>query len=578
MQGQDLIMAAALRDFREARRQAALEDLKARLTGRSDDLLSYEDVRRLLKPDRMSRQGLQEIPLDAIVGSVGRYNDFTRSFLPRRDSNRERWAKIKLKATYEGGLPPIEVYKVGQAYFVLDGNHRVSVLRQLGGTHIQAYVTEVHTRVSLAADITPDELIVKARYAEFLEQTNMDRSRPQADLIVTAPGQYRVLEEQIRLFQQHMMDREGRPVSLSEAAIEWYDDEYRPAMESIRGLGLLSEFPGRTETDLYVWVSRHQEALEQELGWEVRPQAAVADLAAQRRPRIQSLLARLADQVIEAVVPNELEPGPPPGQWRRMRQASRANGPIFPEVLVPISGTERGWIALDQAMVVAGREGATLRGFHVVRSAADLHSERLEAVRSQFNLRCQQAEIAGELFVEVGPVARTICERARWTDLVVANLAWPPRSGPVKKLSSGFHTMIRRCSRPILAVPRVSPLSRALLAFDGSVKAREALFVAACIAGRWQVPLTVATVIEDGRTTSDTLETARNYLQAHGVEATYVEEHGSVARAILNAAQAQESDLIIMGGYGFSPVLEMVLGSAIDQMLRESTCPMLICQ
>jgi nucleotide-binding universal stress UspA family protein len=176
-------------------------------------------------------------------------------------------------------------------------------------------------------------------------------------------------------------------------------------------------------------------------------------------------------------------------------------------------------------------------------------------------------------------MTRKINERARWTDLVIVNLAHPPASQPVAKLSSGFRTLIRRCARPVLAVPRASShLDSALLAYDGSPKADEALFVAAYLSCRWNITLVVVTVIETGRTTSETLLRAQRYLETHGVEATFVKEGGSVAEAILKTAEEHESDLIIMGGYGFSPVLEVVLGSAVDQVLRTSRQPMLICQ
>ena len=100
----DLVYAAALNDFQEARRQAALQDLKARLTGKSDDLLSYEAIREMLRAEDTTRRRLQEIPLDAIVGSVGRYADFTRGFLPRREADMQRWADVKVKALYQEAL------------------------------------------------------------------------------------------------------------------------------------------------------------------------------------------------------------------------------------------------------------------------------------------------------------------------------------------------------------------------------------------------------------------------------------------------------------------------------------------
>ena len=130
-------LSAAVEDFRRARRKASLEQVLARLTGKTIDLLSYEDVRRKLRATSGVSQDLREIPLDAIIGSVGRYADFTRSFLPRKDSDEGRWARVKVAVDDLSGLPPIEVYQVGEAYFVRDGNHRVSIARELGATHIQ---------------------------------------------------------------------------------------------------------------------------------------------------------------------------------------------------------------------------------------------------------------------------------------------------------------------------------------------------------------------------------------------------------------------------------------------------------
>src|SRR5688572_3421567 len=184
-------------DFRRARRQAALQSVMARLTGHSANLLSFEDVRDKLHLRSSSHRGLQEIPVAAIVGSVGRYNDFTRSFLPRRNSDQERWTRVDEAMVNLINLPPIEVYQIGQAYFVLDGNHRVSVARQLGVTHLEALVVEFKTEVSFHPDDQLDDLIIKAEYADFLRSTGFNRIRPEADLRVTAPGRYWQLETYI---------------------------------------------------------------------------------------------------------------------------------------------------------------------------------------------------------------------------------------------------------------------------------------------------------------------------------------------------------------------------------------------
>jgi nucleotide-binding universal stress UspA family protein len=279
------------------------------------------------------------------------------------------------------------------------------------------------------------------------------------------------------------------------------------------------------------------------------------------------------------VTPDEIEAGPPPGQWREERLAARQDDRLFADILVAVSGDEIGWHALEQALAVARREGGRVHGVHVTRSEAEREGEDVQAIQTEFDRRCQAAGVPGRLAVEVGGVARKLCERSRWVDLVVLSLAHPPAPQPVAKLGSGFRTLIRRCPRPVLAVPEGAlPLDRALLAYDGSPKAEEALFVATYLAGGWGIPLVVVTVIETGRTTSAALARAREYLESHRVEATFVKESGPVAEAILKTAEAHESDLIVMGGYGFSPVLEVALGSAVDRVLREARGAVLVCR
>ena len=565
----------AVQDFRRARRRAKLEQIMARLTGKSADLFSYEEVRQRLKASHLEAQELKEIPLDAIVGSVGRYTDFTRSFLPRQDSDEARWAGVKRAVGSLRGLPPIKVYQIGETFFVLDGNHRVSVARQIGATHIQAYVTHFHTKVPLSPDDQPDDLILKAEYVDFLEHTHLDELRPEADLRMTLPGRYQALEEHIEVHRYFMGLEREREIPYPEAVAHWYDEVYLPVAQVVRERGILRDFPGRTETDLYLWISEYRAALEGELEREIEPGAAADDMAAQYSPRPGRVVARVGEKLLDAVTPDQLEAGPTPGAWRIARREEH----LFTDILVPVSGEESGWHALEQAVEVARREGAQLYGLHVLPLETQREGEAAEAVRAEFDRRCEAAGVPGKLALAVGQVPRRICERARWADLVVVNLAYPPPSQPLAKLGSGFRTVIRRCARPVLAVPgAASPLSHALLAYDGSSKAEEALFVATYLAGRWHIPLTVVTVMESGRATPETQVRARTYLETRGIQAVFVQESGTVPEVILQMAETQQSDLIVMGGYGHSPVLEVVLGSAVDQILRQSRKPVLVCR
>ena len=129
---------------------------------------------------------LHEVPLDQIIGSVGRYQDFTRTFLPRKNHLRERWAQVedKVKA---GGLPPVELFKVGEVYFVRDGNHRVSVARTQGALTIEAYVWEYPSLVPLSPDDDLNDLMIKRGYVEFLEMTRLNELRPDQYIEFTVP-------------------------------------------------------------------------------------------------------------------------------------------------------------------------------------------------------------------------------------------------------------------------------------------------------------------------------------------------------------------------------------------------------
>ena len=573
-----LSFQSAIQDFHRARSQADLERVLARLTGKSASLMCYEDVREKLKARTAQGKVLKEIPLDAIVGSVGRCSDFTRSFLPLQSGDQHRWAQVEIAVTDLAGLPPVEVYQIGQVYFVIDGHHRVSVARRYGARHVQAYVTEVRSRVPLTPDTQPDDLIVKAEYAGFLEHTRLDDLRPGADLSVSVPGQYPALEEHIDVHRYYMGLEQKREIPYEKAVAHWYDTVYLPAVEVIRERGILRDFPGRTEADLYLWLAEHRAELETKLGWEIRPERAASDLAAHLGSWLKRIATRVRKRILSAVLRGRAEAGLPPEQPAAEPAVARRPARLFDDILVAVSGEESGWYALDQALEIARREEARLYGLHVVPAEADRESERAQAVQAEFNRRCRAASISGKLAIEVGEIAPRICERVRWTDLVTVNLAHPPAPKPLARLGSGFRTLIQRCSRPVLAVPGApSPLDRALLAYDGSSKAEEALYVATYLAGQWGMRLAVVTVVETGRTSARALTHAQEYLEEHGVQATFVKESGAVADAILKAADVHESNLIVMGGYGFSPVLEVMLGSSVDQVLRESGRPVLIC-
>ena len=253
-----IIKVEAQRDWERARQAAFFEDLLGMFSAKPGDLLAFEDVRKNLRLGQKDYLGLQEIPLRQIRGSVGRYRDFTKTFLPRIDTMRQRWQRVNAVANARG-IEPIDVYKVGDAYFVLDGNHRVSVARSIGSKSIQAHVWDFPTPVGLSAQADLDELMIKSEYAEFLATTQLDRLRPDQKIEFTTPGRYRELTYQIALYRIALEKIDEVEIAQEEAVTAWYDMIYTLAVQIIQESGIIEQFPGRTEADLFAWIWRHHQ-------------------------------------------------------------------------------------------------------------------------------------------------------------------------------------------------------------------------------------------------------------------------------------------------------------------------------
>lgn len=262
----DILSQESNRKFSDMRSRVFMENVLAFLQKKPNTLLPFEDVRSMLNLSHLRYLGVQEVPLDKIVGSVGRYDDFTREFLPRRDDQEDRWRKVYDLSTSMTGFPPVELYKVGDAYFVRDGNHRVSVARANDAKTIEAYVTEYTSSVDVSSEDTLDELLIKAGAANFAEVTKLDELRPGHSIKLTNPGRYKYLLKHI-IDHKYFREIECQcEISWEEAVASWYDNVYLPLVNEIRERGILERFPGRTEADLYAWLVYHRQALEELYG------------------------------------------------------------------------------------------------------------------------------------------------------------------------------------------------------------------------------------------------------------------------------------------------------------------------
>ena len=570
----------AVRDFKRARKQAAIQRLLSQLSGKSDELLAYDDVYQQLGGTGAIERGIQEIPLDAIVGSVGRSDDFTRNFLPKKDSIQERWAQVKTAILNMTGMGPISVYQIGEVYFVRDGNHRVSVARQLGTPTISALVTEVKTKVPLSLEDDLDEVQCKAHYAEFLEKTKLDELRPGTNLLLTLCDHYNVIYSQIDA-RRHQTSEDGQETgNYFDAVTQWYDKIYLPVVEIIREQGILHHFPERTEADLYLLFVEHKDELERALGWQIDTDTTVVDMLEQKADASRGILGWLGLQLYKTLIPDQLQTGPETGHWRKMHLAHRKQDSLFANILVGLPRDIREWRSLDHAMAIARREKGYVHGLHVVTDTEPKKNGAIDDLRSRFEKQCQASSVDGKFTVEEGNIAETILKRAAWVDLVVVSLTYPPQPQSLKRFGVGFSLLIQRCSRPILIVPDDADIQmdRILLAYDGSPKANEALFVAAYLASRWSSQLVVATV-ETKYTPGSAVDRARAYLDKQEVSnVNYLLRPKPIGDSLMETAKEFGSNLLIMGGFGFRPVLNLVLGSTVDQVLHEFKQPILICR
>ncbi len=230
----------------------AVREMLGVLRGRPDGLVSFREVQQHLRLGHMRDRGVREVPLAAITGSLNRTRDFDRAFLPRDDTRRRQLRELRQVADQQG-FPPVELYQVGGAYFVVDGHHRVALARQAKATTIEAHVWEFPTEDSVEPGDTLDTILAKASAGNFARATGLPVSGEEA-VAPTSPAGYDRLLEHIAGHRYYLGLQQGREPSWEEAVASWRDTVYRPVLAVIREHGLMADFPGRTATDLYLWV------------------------------------------------------------------------------------------------------------------------------------------------------------------------------------------------------------------------------------------------------------------------------------------------------------------------------------
>jgi hypothetical protein len=256
----------AQHDFLRARRRATAARLISRLRFEPDDvgvILPYEEVIRALGFVSERPLGLKVVSLDAIVGTVDRGRDFDRSFRPTSARVRTRWERIAAATRRGESMPPIDVVKVGEIYFVRDGHNRVSVARALGRTDIDAQVTDVVTRVDADRAITLTDLPLKSHERVFFERVPLSDD-VRREISFSDPWNYTVLAESVEAWGFRAMQQDGELLDRRETARLWLEHEYRPVVAMLREAGLIRK---STEAEAYLRIAAERYRLLRTHAW-----------------------------------------------------------------------------------------------------------------------------------------------------------------------------------------------------------------------------------------------------------------------------------------------------------------------
>ena len=263
------VKTLAASDFNRARSWAVLSGIQHLLNADKDRLLSFHDVKDILKPKNQVYMGNQTVPINLIVGSEGRYHDFNRYFLPRADHLRSRWERVDEAHLRDIILPAIQLYEIGGVYFVRDGNHRVSVAKAQGVEFIDAEVISLTSEITLKPGMTTDQLreaLIEYEKNVFYEKTNFGEITGDMTLNFSTPGRYDVVYNHILVHKYFLNESKPEEIPFSDALFSWYNNVYSPTMAIIQEQWLLGNFPGRTRGDLYVWIIKHWDFLKKKYG------------------------------------------------------------------------------------------------------------------------------------------------------------------------------------------------------------------------------------------------------------------------------------------------------------------------
>lgn len=287
-------------DFHKAHNKALFNEIQHLLNPEEAKLISFTDIKKLLKPKNEVYRGMEVVPVNLIVGSEGRYADFDNHFFPKSNFLKNRWARVDMAHYQDIILPPVSLYELGGLYFVRDGNHRVSVAKSKGIENIDAEVVSLQSEIKLKAGSTKEQMVKQVLEYEkrvFYAETNFGDITDYWCLEFSTPGQYDLIYNHILCHKYYINSSKKEEIPMEEAVLSWFQNVYMPVVNVIISRKILRKFKGRTYADLYVFLIKFWDELKQKFGNDISLEEAAEDFTNQYgklslKRRIKNFIAR----------------------------------------------------------------------------------------------------------------------------------------------------------------------------------------------------------------------------------------------------------------------------------------------
>ena len=270
--------ADAENDFARQRRRADVARLVSWLRREPDDvnaILPFDEVVAALGKVGEKSLGLQVVTIESIVGSVDRTGDFDRYFRPTSTHSRARWERLAVAQRRGESVPPVQLYRVGSMHFVIDGHHRVSIACAMHQKTIDAYVTEIITRISPEGITQRAGVLIMDHRRLFLTRVPLQGSQREA-VQVTDPWEYAELSECVEAWGFRLMQEKGEFLGRDTVARRWFGEEFLPVVRMLRGADML---PEHTDAEAYLWIARERYRLVRRHMWNDEIVAELRDRA-----------------------------------------------------------------------------------------------------------------------------------------------------------------------------------------------------------------------------------------------------------------------------------------------------------